>query len=1425
MTGSGFKITPGDLHQSGSTLQGFGDQVAQGGDKLQTLGQHLVSHAGNDRSGVGAVIAKALGTGTEVAGKVFSEGGRVAGAAGKRLHGNASAHESNESGVSKSFQDLHDPKSTTKSPKAAEGANGKPSTNGGKDYHEPTKSPKSVGATGKGNTTPAADRTYCGDPIDVSTGRMVLTQTDVELAGMLRLVLSRTHVSGYQLGRWFGASWASTVDQRLAVDDDGVHLVVEDGRVLSYPAGAVLPEAGARWPLRPIENGYVVTDPDAERRYYFTGDGLPLRGIADGDGNQIDLVYDTTGTLTELRHSGGYRVTVQTTDGLITALRLHGTTLVEYRYDEERQLTEVVNSSGSPMRFAYDAGRIVRWEDRNGMWYGYHFDERGRCVRAEGAGGYLNISLAYENLVTHATNSLGHTTSYRLNEQLQVVGETDPLGNTTHFEWDPHDRLLARTDPLGRTTRYDYDEAGHVTEVTRPDGTKALAQYNEQGRQVAMVGPDGAVWRREYDPAGKLRRETDPTGATTDYAYDATGAIAAITDALGNITRYESNAIGLPLTVTDPLGAVLRYEYDPSGRVRSVTDPLGAVTRLVWTVDGALGERIDPDGTVWRWDYDGEGNNVETVDAVDGRTRTEYAHFDLPVAETGPDGSRLAYAYDTELRLVSVTNAQGLVWRYEYDPAGNLVGETDFNGRVLRYEYDAAGQLVGQVTGAGERITIERDALGRVVRRDDAVFGYDPAGRLVLARNADAEVTLDYDAAGRVVGEAVNRRTVRSEFDPLGRRIRLVTPAGRESVWEYDAADRPTLLRTPGRVQRFGWDPAGRQVSRELGGAVVRQSWDVNDRLRAQTVVAGDRVLQERGYGYRPDGFLSSVADSLSGARQLDVDAAGRVTAVRGNGWQEQYGYDPAGNLAMAGWPAQAAAAGPRRYAGTLLVAAGDLRYQHDQEGRIVLRTTPAETWRYQWNADSRLVGVSTPDGHTWRYRYDALGRRVAKQRFDGDGRLLEQVDFTWDGAELVEQAHGGPGRRPIVTAWDWEPGADRPVSQAERPLGGSGERSHAIVTDVVGSPAELVDDNGNLAWHAHASLWGVTLSGNGYTPLRFPGQYHDRETGLHYNLHRYYDPEIGRYLTHDPLGLAEGPDTMVYVGNPTEWIDPLGLAKCATASASGAGGGGGGKKPPGRFTPYSKPVIGKSNRKRKYRLGSHGAKKTEQQRLGQEFGTKVSGATHESEHPIGYEVLGNRTGVPRGTSGQASSVENHAPAYQEAEPAHSGHIGTGTRVHPQAVGTSAFGSSEQYRQHQWNALNDTAEGGRNNVSNAVQLNQLDYAHQQSFHNTTGTQAGQIADNSFHHMVDQHVGHGVGFATAPGTTTHTHPVDNTAAAEMHLGRDTIRDQQYPTEEQRSDALYPPPTQAQRDTQAAADGFPPGTYDPPTHNDPMDVDGE
>ncbi len=107
-------------------------------------------------------------------------------------------------------------------------------------------------------------------------------------------------------------------------------------------------------------------------------------------------------------------------------------------------------------------------------------------------------------------------------------------------------------------------------------------------------------------------------------------------------------------------------------------------------------------------------------------------------------------------------------------------------------------------------------------------------------------------------------------------------------------------------------------------------------------------------------------------------------------------------------------------------------------------------------------------------------------------------------------------------------------------------ERFFAIAADLVGTPTELVSESGDIAWLTRATLWGTTTwskNGTAYTPLRFPGQYFDSESGLHYNLHRHYDPATARYLTQDPLGLAPGPDPSAYVHNPHTWADPLGLA------------------------------------------------------------------------------------------------------------------------------------------------------------------------------------------------------------------------------------------------------------------------------------------
>jgi RHS repeat-associated protein len=948
-----------------------------------------------------------------------------------------------------------------------------------------------------------------GDPVDVASGAVVQHQVDVELPGLLPLVLTRTHLSSYRLGGWFGPTWASTLDQRLEVSAGGVRFLAADGSVLDYPAGVDQPAYGARQRLD--RDRLTVTDRDRTLHFaQLVAGGVPswpLTAITDRNGHRIDIDRDPAGVPVAVRHTGGYHIGVSTESGRITGYRIGEVDLIRYEYTEG-QLTGVIDSSGLPLRFSYDEdGRLTGWQDRNGHWYRYRYDELGRCVAGDGAGGYLSATFSYADQLTVMTDALGNATAYHLDDAAQVVREVNPLGQATTSRWDAYDRLLSRTDPMGRTTRYRYDEDGNLLVLTRPDGSTINATYNRWGQPLLVTEPDGATWQRVYDDRGNLTAITDPAGATTTYGYTGRGHLSTVTDPLGNTTRVTTDAAGLPLTGTDPAGAVTAYQRDALGRVVAVVDPVGGTTRFGWTVEGRRAWQTYPDGGTAQWAYDPEGNLVAHRTAEGAVTACEVTGFDLLTARTGPDGDRFGYRYDELARLVEVTNPQGLSWRYEYDAAGNLIAETDFDGHRQAYEYDAAAQLVASTDRAGLVTTYQRDRLGNVLERRCGqvadTFGYDAAGRVVQAASPEVRLTISRDALGRVLAEDCNGDLTASRYDPLGRRVWRRTPSGAESWWDFDGMDRPTLLRAGGGSVRFGYDLAGREVARRVSdGALLTQTYDANHRL-------------------------------VTGRPAAALTPGGRVAAIG----SERYEYDSAGNIARG-------IDGPHEYAGMAVRAAGRVRYERDGAGRMVARhqrtlSGQVRTWRYWWGPADRLLGVETPDGERWRYTYDPFGRRVGKQLLAPDGAgVVAEVRFAWDGLGLAEQA-----TTAAVTTWDWAPGTFRVVAQTSRPAGGA-PRFHTVVTDEVGTPTSLVDASGQVGWQRAATLWGVTgLPAGLDCPLQFPGQYRDDESALSYNYLRYYDPAAAQYATADPLGLEGGPHPYGYVPNPLRWSDPLGLA------------------------------------------------------------------------------------------------------------------------------------------------------------------------------------------------------------------------------------------------------------------------------------------
>ncbi|ALC22612.1 putative T7SS-secreted protein [Streptomyces pristinaespiralis] len=1049
----------------------------------------------------------------------------------------------------------------------------------------------------KPSRTPDAVESRGTDPIDLATGVMYLPQTDIVLPGTLPLIFRRRVASDYRAGRWFGPSWSSTADQRLEIDSEGVVFVCEDGMLLAYPHPApgvpVMPSHGPRWPLdRDVDGDYTITDPDTGRTWHFAprqDDQALLTQIDDRNGNWITFEYDDeTGAPVSIVHCGGYHLKLTTADGRVTALHLAGAAtdgsdqeILRYGYTDGH-LTDVTNSSGLPLKFAYDArGRVTSWTDTNGSRYDYAYDEQDRCIAESGAAGHMSLRLDYGGIdaetglrTTTTTTAAGAVNRFVINDAHQVVKEIDPLGAITRYERDRYNRLLSLTDPLGRTTRFEYDESGHPTTVVRPDGREAQAEYNTLGLTVRVTNPDRTTVRHDYDERGNRTSMTAPSGAVTRYTYNRAGHLTAVTDALGNTTRVRSNAAGLPVEITDALGAVTRIERDTFGRPVTLTDPLGATTRLEWTPEGKLARRTEADGTQQTWTYDGEGNCVTHTDALGQVSRFEYTHFDLLSARTGPDGVRYEFTHDDELRLTQVLNPQGLTWDYAYDAAGHLISESDFDNRALMYERDLAGRLVTRTDALGQTIRYERDELDRITSKDAAgsvtTFAYDFTDQLAEAVNADATVTYLRDRYGRLVSETVNGRTISYTYDALGRRTGRTTPTGAVSTWTYDAAGRRTSLTTSGRTIAFEHDAVGQEIARHIGDTVsFTNQYDPLGRLTNQHVTTGDRSIQRRDYSYRADGNLVALTDQLSGTRTFDLDPVGRVTAVHAAGWTERYAYDEAGNQTEASWPAPhpgQEATGTREYTGTTITRAGSIRYEHDALGRITLRqktrlSRKPDTWRYEWDTENRMRSVTTPDGTVWHYHYDALGRRTAKQRLVENGTaVVEQTTFTWDGTTLCEEvAENDAIPQPVALTWDHH--GLHPVAQTERllsresPQEAFNERFFSIATDLSGTPNALIDESGSLAWRARSTLWGASTwatASTAYIPLRFPGQYFDRETGLYYNFHRYYVPETARFASPDPLGLAPAPNPAAYVHNPYSWADPNGLSPCPNNVALG---------------------------------------------------------------------------------------------------------------------------------------------------------------------------------------------------------------------------------------------------------------------------------
>lgn len=795
-------------------------------------------------------------------------------------------------------------------------------------------------------------KTLADGQIDIATGEFLCPGTDVDLPGILPLVLRRTHLSGYCFGRWFGPSWSSTLDVRLVVEDAGVTFLGEDGVMLAYPHARadvpVEPTRGRqRWTLTRVGSGYRVWDPYRERIWHFTAepesDGIEARlgnyaisAITDRHRNRIRFRYDTTGTPVAVVHSGGYHVIVDSADGRVTGLSVRDRGVAVpvrgFAYTAGI-LTTIVDAAGAAVKLTYDElRRMVSRTDSRGNRLVNTYDESGRVVSRRSDSGILDTDFEYVEFpdgtgsLTAVTDACGAVTKYGFDRDYRLRDRIDAVGGRTHIEYNVDRRPVTVTTPGGVTTRYRYTGDGDILEHTRPDGATLTADYPFRHRATRMTDADGTVYHQEWTEEGDLAATVDASGARTRYTWHRGGALATVTDPSGIRTTVEVDPAGLPVTLTESSGAITVVHRDGFGRPIELIDPRGGHTLYEWTSAGKPRSRRDPDGNSESRSYDDTGNLVAHTDRAGGVTHYTYGVSGLPATRTDPGGDTTGYLWDRQGRPVAVVDPEGRRWSYVYDALGRTVSETDFTGATTHYTHDHAGRIatVTAATGVTRRCTY--DVLGRIIEiaADTGEFRRytrDRSGRIVTAvaggEGTTHTVTVTYTPTGQPISEQVDDRPpTRYEYDAHRRLVRRTTPGGSTTTWQFDHNSRITGLETDGHPVGFTCDALGQPTGWWVGEIELIRTTDNSGQVTARTVTAFPATTLNLGstgrpapqrlfhdeYTYRADGHLTGHTvhranpDPVREHRRLDP--IGRITEMyRNDALAESYRYDPLGNL------------------------------------------------------------------------------------------------------------------------------------------------------------------------------------------------------------------------------------------------------------------------------------------------------------------------------------------------------------------------------------------------------------------------------------------------------------------------------------------------------------------------------------------------
>ena len=889
--------------------------------------------------------------------------------------------------------------------------------------------------------------------------------------------------------------------------------------------------------LQTFMNGFLIQEISYTDTSKVTVDapGRATTEIFDSLGNTVSVTTPEGGTTSmAYRFESSEPSKITGPDGLVT----------QYKYDARHNIKQVFLAPGTPdekvfmmeyhptLPLATSVTEVHPTDANKSIKVQFSYDDRGRIDEITDAIGNKSKILAY-----HPENP---DQPYRMR---------DRRGHIWQFEYTKKNLIKTVTTPLGYTKSYEYNERQQITKLTDQGGKSLNFVYDDRGNLLSTTGPGGRALNFEYDAADRLIRGTDEDGLGTQRVYDSMGRLKALIDSVnstsfehepGNshfpdpgpnawVTRVNMPKAGFPnfgqKMTRSSFGDVIReedtnpegesshgvsYEYDAAGRIQAYTDEENRTTRYQYDIHGQLTLEQKPTGEYVRYGYDRFGN-------MEAYT----------IGKVGAPEKTWTYTYDKRHLKLSERSPRQFETRFKYNEEENLIEIVRPSGKMVRYDYDEDDQLSEITTYTAEN---SENAVRTVA------FTYWPRGEIKTYDDGTTSGSFTYDDYGNKLTETINydgfSLAHSYTYNRRGLKETYAAPDGTVYRYDYDAADRLMSVSIPGQGQITynNYGRGGPRLVRTPGGGTINLSYDRYDRLRtilSESAGGADRL--SISYQHTPGGRIAQkVRNGVT--EDYDYDGVNRVLSD-GAG---SYTYDWAGNrLTSPGHstPALYDGVAPAYQGDNRLLNDGKSIFAYDDDGNQTTKSNVDGTWNYEYDEQGHLTAVRNGSMLVATYAYDPWGRRVWKEINGGQRTYYHYAD---EGLVGEYDANGTE-----LKAYGYEPGA---WWTADPMFLKQGNAYYWYVNDHNGTPQALLSSSGVLAWSGVYATFGqcVVEMEAVVSNLRFPGQYFDAESGLHYNWQRYYDPETGRYLSVDPK--QDGTNWYVYaLSNPLAYTDPSG--------------------------------------------------------------------------------------------------------------------------------------------------------------------------------------------------------------------------------------------------------------------------------------------